>query len=246
MDQGVDRADLRALRDELRLEMFRLVGNARRSIVADGAAHQYLTDRLRPRSWIPAAGGWVISYEALAGMVDHLLSTTAPQSVVETGSGISTVWLGHALRELGGGHLTAFEHDPLYAERTRAQLRKHGLQAWCRVIDAPLVDASTTDGPWPPGWYDLSQWSPEQIDLLLIDGPPGADGPLARDPAYRVFAPHLGPGALVVVDDIDRADEQAMVDGWTSDESFGSLRFVGDHGVSRFLSFDPREETEGA
>lgn len=237
--QMITRSHLEAVRDALRLDMFRYVGNARRSIVADVAAHRYLVDRLRPTAWIPAAGGWVISYEALAGMVDHLLAGQAPARIVETGSGVSTIWLGLALREIGSGHLTSLEHDDLYAERTRSQIVRHGLERWCSVISAPLVQQGEQGGQWPAGWYDLSEWEPHPIDVLLVDGPPGANGPLARDPAFRLLGPYLSAGALVVVDDVDRSDESAMVDAWIADTSYGDLEFVADHGVSRFLSFQP-------
>lgn len=218
----------------MRLEMFRYIGHARRSIVADCAAHRFLVDRIAPKRWIPAAGGWVISYEAIAGMVDHLLARAAPSNVVELGSGVSTIWLGLALRDYGSGHLTAFEHDPVYAARTRAQLRAHDLDGWCTVLDSPLAGA---DDRWPEGWYHIDTWHPRPIDLLLVDGPPGAGREMARDPAFDVLGPYLAPGALLVVDDVDREDEARMVNRWLA-ASQGRLSEVADHGVSRFLVYD--------
>ena len=52
------------------------------------------------------------------------------------------------------------------------------------------------------------------IDLLIVDGPPGSTGTRARFPAYPLLSERLAPSALILVDDLQRSDERAVVDAW--------------------------------
>jgi hypothetical protein len=54
------------------------------------------------------------------------------------------------------------------------------------------------------------------VDLLLVDGPGFGD---SRYPALPVLRAVLAPGATVLVDDVDRPDEQAVLARWS--EEFG-------------------------
>ena len=63
-------------------------------------------------------------------------------------------------------------------------------------------------------WYSLASLPVLEIDLLVVDGPPGTLHPLARYPAGPKLLPRLASGALVFVDDAIRADETEMVRRW--------------------------------
>ena len=82
------------------------------------------------------------------------------------------------------------------------------------VVHAPLE-------PWAGGarWYSRA-WveALPLIDVLVVDGPPGTIGPLARYPALPALAAKLSPGAVVIVDDAHRPDEQAMVARWLKEQ----------------------------
>ena len=88
------------------------------------------------------------------------------------------------------------------------------MQDVARVILAPL------EARWyaPAGVAEL----PEQIDLLIVDGPPADTPELAesRHPALGTLAPRLAPGALVVLDDIGRAGEQRVLNRWEAETSW--------------------------
>jgi predicted O-methyltransferase YrrM len=130
------------------------------------------------------------------------------ETIVECGSGESTVAIGRLLAERGAGRLYSLEHDPHWLAETAARLERDGAGERVELLRAPLRD----------GWYDAAavERLPEAIDLLLVDGPPGdesADG-LARYPALPRLARRLAPGALVIVDDIHRPGERAIVERW--------------------------------
>jgi hypothetical protein len=113
---------------------------------------------------------WAASPELL-----ETLWKDASGQILECGSGLSTLVL--ATR----GKVTALEHDTAYAERTKALLADHGLEADVKVCG--LKD----------GWYDFGGG---EYDCLVIDGPPR--GVSRREIALdRVKAP------LVIWDDFD-------------------------------------------
>jgi predicted O-methyltransferase YrrM len=134
------------------------------------------------------------------------------ETIVECGSGVSTVVLARLLRARGCGSLVALEHDEGWAARVTELLHAEGLDHVARVVHAPL-------GGTPP-WYDRAALDglPQAIDLLIVDGPP-ADKPgmgLARAPALALLDPRLADGATVVLDDLDRQGERDVLAGWES------------------------------
>ena len=69
----------------------------------------------------------------------------------------------------------------------------------------------------PFQWYDpatIERLAP--ISILVVDGPPGRLGPIARFPALPRFAARLRPGAIVLADDAARPGETEMVRRWAA------------------------------
>ena len=56
-----------------------------------------------------------------------------------------------------------------------------------------------------------------EIDLLLVDGPPGYGEGMERSryPALPALEPRLAPGAMVVLDDASRPGEREIIERWT-------------------------------
>lgn len=113
------------------------------------------------------------------------------------------------------GHVYSLEHDPKFAQETRARLEEAGLEPWATVIDAPLETVELSNEEFP--WYSLDSLPDLEIDLLVVDGPPGSLRPLARYPAGPKLLPRLASGALVLIDDAGRPDETEMVRRWIVD-----------------------------
>lgn len=166
---------------------------------------------------LPATRGWAASPDFLLAIAQHA-QAARPLTIVECGSGASTVVLARCLQRNGAGKLVSLEHDAAYAEQTRDELRRHGLETWAEVLHAPLQSADGIDGidGWP--WYvhDFLQQD-QPIDMLVIDGPPQAVHKLARHPAGPALFPRLSPGAAVFLDDAARLDEQATLVRWNSE-----------------------------
>jgi cephalosporin hydroxylase len=178
------------------------------------AMHQ-LYAGFRPRAPMPSSGHAAPNPADLLALL-HVVETRRPAVIVELGSGPSTVWLAYAAQRYGG-RVVSLEHDIRYAERARAQVHAHGLDAVAEVRDAPLnqIDIGGTEYDWydPDALEDI-----ECIGLLLVDGPPPSLGPYARYPALTALKAKLAPGATIVVDDVSHDDERETVRRWLHDD----------------------------
>lgn len=198
-----------------------VAGLARRELL--GARHEVLreirncADASALAAWLgdrmPPLGTWGIEPDFGRLIADQLLCE--PDTVVECGSGTTTLLIGGFLRRNGHGRSFSLEHDAGFAESTERQLRGAGLSDVCTVIRAPLRRQAF--GGELVSWYDVDRLDklPEAIDLLVVDGPPMAE-PWARWPALGVLGDRLRPGATILVDDGRRRAERRTVLRWLS------------------------------
>ena len=170
---------------------------------------------------MPELGGWAATPSTMLWILDRVLSEPV-HTIVECGSGTSTVWIATALKARGGdGRVFALEDSDQYAALTRAELERLGLSDWATVVHAPLVDTGLPDDSSQP-WYDLSGLTlPGQIDLLFVDGPPSRVAPQVRYPAFPLLADRLAPDAVVILDDTGRPAEDAIVERWSREVHAG-------------------------
>lgn len=167
---------------------------------------------LEPAASLPPMRGWALSPDLGLHLVRSILNGSV-RTVLETGSGSSTVLMAMALDKVGEGRVVALEHDAGYAESTRRLIREHGVAHRATVIDAPLVDIEIDGEAFR--WYSIEGCElPNDIDLLFVDGPPEATGHHARYPAVPLLLSALAPGARVLLDDGDRSGEAEIAQRW--------------------------------
>ena len=179
-------------------------------------------DRLVPHSHpMPELGGWAATPSTMLWILDRVMSSPV-RTIVECGSGTSTVWIATALERRGGdGRVVALESSDHYAARTLAELERLGLSDRATVVHAPLVDTGLPDRSSQP-WFDLAGLAlSEPIDLLFVDGPRSKVAPQARYPAFPVLADQLSPDAVVILDDTGRPAEDAIVERWSREVHAG-------------------------
>jgi len=181
---------------------------------------------VQPRRPLPMMRGWAASPDFLNVVVARILER-APRTIVECGSGTSSLVSGYLLEQLqakqgAGGALYSFEHDAAYAEQSRRQVAEHGLDSFVTVLDAPLVAHNIDGKEWL--WYDLATL-PDSIviDVLVIDGPPSVTQAHARYPALPLLAPFLSERAVIILDDYIRSEDQEVVRRWMERDASWSL-----------------------
>jgi predicted O-methyltransferase YrrM len=181
------------------------------TVPQDVEASIQLRELIAARTILPPTGGWAIDARTLF-VIAQAVRRRKPRYVVELGSGASTVWLGHLVKEYGG-RLLSIEGEEAYAEIVRDSIREHGLESTVDLHVAPLADVIVDGETWR--WYgDVPGRTAAPIEFLLVDGPAKATGPLARYPALPVLRPHLAPDALIALDDARRPDEREIVRRW--------------------------------
>jgi len=164
---------------------------------------------------IPFGGDWALTPDAAAVLAREVV-IKGPGTIVELGSGVSTLMVGRLLRQIGDGKLISLDHDPKWAEETRRNILASGLQDYVEVLDAPLVKQQIDGKEFI--WYQIPDKVKqiEQIDMLTVDGPPQTSDStvLARYPALPAFAAQLSEHAVIFVDDAKRIPETEMVKKW--------------------------------
>lgn len=173
-------------------------------------AKQALLDRLALDSGaLPHLGSWKADTYLLHRVVD-VIEEAKPASVVELGSGATSLVIARALAKNGHGRLRSYDQHLPFVEEMGKWLSEHDLSA--EFHHAPLSQRSER---WPGLWYSLSHL-PAEIDLLVIDGPPWTVHPFARGIAECLFD-RLSPGGVVMLDDAARPGERYIARRWRRD-----------------------------
>lgn len=160
--------------------------------------------------------GWSMRFANLHTILD-LLDSHCPSSIVECGSGISTLMVAAWLRERGVGHVVSFEHDAKWADVTRSILQREGLTDWATVVVAPLASIDAFGRRIM--WYDIQEVKSvvsDNIELVIVDGPPSvvAGNALNRLGAMHVLAENCADDCVIVLDDAFRRGEREVVVTW--------------------------------
>ncbi|MBW1750674.1 MAG: class I SAM-dependent methyltransferase [Deltaproteobacteria bacterium] len=164
---------------------------------------------------MPFGGSWALTPDA-AAILAREIAIRRPNTIVELGSGVSTIMVGRLLQQMGSGHLISLDHDPDWADETRRNILANGLQDYVEVLDAPLVKQQFNGKDFV--WYQIPEQLRhiEQIDMLTVDGPPQTTDTtvLARYPALPAFTAQFSEHAVIYIDDAKRDTEQKMIEEW--------------------------------
>jgi FkbM family methyltransferase len=118
--------------------------------------------------------------------------------------------------------IVTFEHNKKYHNKTMAELEANKLSHLVDLVHAPLIEMKieNDDYLYYSCEHKLAQLATIYLErtvkiLVLIDGPPGATGPLARLPAVPLLLNYLGKHQLdIVLDDYKRQEEIETVERW--------------------------------
>jgi hypothetical protein len=168
-----------------------------------------------PGIYMPLSA-WSMRASNIQGLLS-LCDSIQPCTIVELGSGVSTLYVAAWLKQSGRGKLISFDHEAEWAQLCNDSLCHCGLADFAEVRVAPLhtiPDTSATP------WYQIDGLSDDidAVDLLIVDGPPAGRANIAtsREPAVDVFYERLTERAAVFLDDGSRPGERTVVSNWVN------------------------------
>lgn len=153
--------------------------------------------------------------EALLALLDRIQASNA-QTIVECGSGVSTILIGSLLRHRGTGHLYSLENDEHWHRVVSRLVATEHLENYVTVALAPARPYPFMGANFE--WYDVDKAGQalgaiSHIDMLLVDGPESKHE-LSRAPALSFLRPQVDKDSIIVLDDAKRAHEQAVLETW--------------------------------
>lgn len=156
---------------------------------------------------LPRLRGWALGGDSLGIIFRRIASLTRP-TVLEFGSGCSTIALARLLSK-HGGRLVSIEHDEQFAAALGHRLESEGTSSAVTLHCVPLVP--TVDCPADRSilTYDFSLLPTVDWDCAIIDGPIGSIDSLTRLGPLTWVADHLVDrhAKTVFLDDANRPGE---------------------------------------
>jgi predicted O-methyltransferase YrrM len=171
-----------------------------------------ITSILPLRHPLPPMRGWAISPDFGVLLISEVLKRK-PHIVLELGSGVSTLLIAYCLEKIGSGRVISFDHDAKYCAQSQERIREHRLDNIAEIVHVPLREVQLNQASWD--WYDAARIDPDiNIDLLVVDGPPGQIQNISRYPALPLLSEYFSDEVVILLDDAGRPDEKIILDMW--------------------------------
>jgi len=156
--------------------------------------------------------GWALDGETIDRLVEVVRAQT-PRTVVEFGSGTSTIVLASLLADTDGARVISFDENNHWADRTSDTLRERGLDHVAVVNALPLIK-----GRGAPMSFGLTAEAERLLrrhppDLALVDGPTLESG-ASRLGALDILSPFVRTDLTVLLDDALRDAELCIASEW--------------------------------
>lgn len=179
------------------------------------SSYQSLEKKLAFDKALPVTEHWSAAADFLELISDYCLQNK-PRVIVECSSGTSSLVLAQCCQLNGVGHVYSLENGEEYVKQTSRQLDDFLLSGYCDVMHSPLQGIRLGEERYQ--WYAFDNLPDIEIDMLVIDGPPGFLQKYSRYPALPVLSERMAQHCAVFLDDAARDDEQELVKRWLSEE----------------------------
>ncbi|MDR1284849.1 MAG: class I SAM-dependent methyltransferase [Campylobacteraceae bacterium] len=202
---------------------------------AQNESFYWLAKRLKLKNALPHTRGWPMSPDILLKLHEYIASVK-PKKIVEFGSGVSTVVICDALQQNGFGTLYSIDHLEQFGEQTLQNIKKESLEKFVDLRIVPLElwqDEHMCEDKESVFWYQKKLIEDIQdIDLLIVDGPPGVTCQYARYPALPALYDKLSPNVQVWLDDTSRGEEKEICKTWADKYDMDIKYFPLEKGLS--------------
>lgn len=112
---------------------------------------QNINEIIQPKIPLPFQKPWAVLPDFI-NMLLQLVEESKPSTIVECGSGLSTLVCGYMVKNKIIKQCFAIEHDKQFYDSTKAELVKHGLDEFVSLLYAPLVPIKINNIDW--FWYN--------------------------------------------------------------------------------------------
>lgn len=188
----------------------------------------WLEKKLELTEPLPPLRGWATSPDLLL-KIHTYITQSKPNTIVEFGSGASTLVIADALRKNGGGKLYSFDDSEKFGAQTQSNIERELLVDYVDLTVAPLEPwrhSHLSSNQEVPLWYSAPNLDGlENIDLVLVDGPPGNVCKYSRFPAVPAVIDKLHSASQVWMDDTVRDEETQICKAWAELTKM-SLEFI--------------------
>jgi predicted O-methyltransferase YrrM len=164
-------------------------------------------------SFFPPTRGWAASPDFLLKLVELVVSES-PKYVVELGSGVSSIVLGAAMKRFSQGKVDSFDHEESFTLKSKRFLEINELSDTVNVTYSPLTVQNFQGTECQ--WYDETKIKDikNEIDLLVVDGPPRFLQERSRFLALPILFDKLSTNSTIILDDANRENEKRVVEDW--------------------------------
>ena len=147
-------------------------------------------------------------------LVVETIMINKPKLVLELGSGVSSIIASKSLEKNGNGKLISIDNNDKYAKFTRERLSMENLTDVARVITSELKMQIINEQNYM--WYESTFLKEinQNIDLLIIDGPPRIINKNARYPAIPLLKNYFSEKIIILIDDGNRQDDSQTIKKW--------------------------------
>jgi len=175
--------------------------------------------------------GMSLDFHSLMILVNDVVINKR-MSVLEFGSGISTIILANLIRTHKlQTKLWSVESDLGWQNAVKEWLAMSDLQDCVNLIHAPLEQIPDEDDFTVP-WYKMSvleeTFADKQIDMVIVDGPPAFNAAIqySRYPALFFILGKTAPAYSLFLHDTNRDGEKTVLFNWEEELKRKSQQFT--------------------
>lgn len=231
---NIDKPYFDTLKKEIIDKVRYFSANSSKQIEAFMSLENYLLSGKQPLNF----HGWPISPDIALFLIEKI-ELNNYDLVMEFGSGTSTILFANALKNKRKKsknskkiRQVSFDHNEKYYNQTRKSLKSNKLLKGVELIHAPLEECKLNEEMFMyyscrEKFQELKDDESIQSILVLVDGPPGATGPLARFPALSyLLEAFKGKRIHLVLDDYNREEEKNIAKKWEQSLEKMSMSFI--------------------
>ncbi len=216
-------------------QKFNYVVNRQRNFSQKMFCYMQLSKLISEEFFMPLTS-WSVSPNLILHVLNEI-EINNRKRIIEFGSGASTIYIAKLLKlKYPGSKFISVESDQAWADKIYAQLKQLHLTDFVEIVVAKKSSvAKDFIYKSQNAWYDMEVLSSklskvDDIDLVLVDGPPASFSKYSRYSAVPFLKAKLHSNFAVFIDDTNRNEEKEIAQRWKIDLNC-NVRFFDDYAI---------------